>query len=146
LPLEDQLRAFNHVLGLFVEIEAMNVLVEDFYDGCIIYDFDGSNVHVCDLDHVHWGAYVLDRERQYGSSRFMAPEEWHRGSVIDHRTNVYTIGATGFVLLTDNDRTVDGFPMRRSAWEVLKRATSDDPQLRQSSIRELSEDWHRSLC
>ena len=37
----------------------------------------------------------------FGSSRFMAPEEFERGALIDERTNVFTMGRTAAVLLAD---------------------------------------------
>jgi hypothetical protein len=54
----------------------------DFYDGCLIYDFAGRAIWLCDLDSYRPGPYVLDRDRQYGSARFMAPEELTKGATM----------------------------------------------------------------
>ena len=67
------------------------------YDGAVIDDVDRRAVHLCDLDDYRPGAYVLDRDRQYGSTRFMASEEFERGAVIDQRMTVYTVGRAAFV-------------------------------------------------
>jgi hypothetical protein len=73
LPIPKRLNVYNEILELFLEIEEQDVIIEDFYDGCVLYDFDTDRAHVCDLDHLHRGPYILTKERQFGSSRFMAP-------------------------------------------------------------------------
>jgi serine/threonine-protein kinase len=141
LPVEKRLAAYAVILHLFVEIEAKGVVIEDFYDGCILYDFETHQAHVCDLDHIHHGTYVLEKERQYGSARFMAPEEFQKGSLIDRRTNVYTLGATGFVLLNDNRRERADWPLGEATYRVLAKAISANKEDRQGSVREFSEQW-----
>jgi serine/threonine-protein kinase len=64
----------------------------DFYDGCLIYDFESHQLHVIDLDHYFNGACTNEMGRMFGSSRFMAPEEFQAGAVIDERTTVFNLG------------------------------------------------------
>ena len=141
LPMTQRLAVYAAILHLFVEIEEKGIVIEDFYDGCILYDFETGQAHVCDLDHIHHGAYVLDKDRQYGSARFMAPEEFHKGSLIDRRTNVYTLGATGFVLLNDNRRQRADWPLGEASYRVLAKATAVNKEDRLGSGREFSEQW-----
>ena len=68
-------------------------------DGCLMYDFERSVVHLVDLDLYRPGPYVLEADRQYGSRRFMAPEELCRGATIDERTTAFTVGRMARVLL-----------------------------------------------
>ena len=75
LPLAEKLRAFDAVLDLHVRLEAAGFVAEDLYDGCLLYDFAARRLYVCDLDEYHEGPFVLDRDRTFGSTRFMAPEE-----------------------------------------------------------------------
>ena len=107
----------------------------------MIYDFDRDEAYICDLDHVHIGEYVLKKDRQYGSSRFMAPEEFTRGSTIDHRTNVFTIGSTGYVLLNDNRRKIQEWELPRNLYYILKKAVSHEKEDRYASIGDLYQDW-----
>ena len=60
-------------------------IAEDFYDGSIIYNFQKKQVHLYDFDFYHPGPFINDRGRLYGSSRFMAPEEFQKGERIDER-------------------------------------------------------------
>jgi hypothetical protein len=63
----------------------------DLYDGCLVYDIDRRVLRLIDLDTYREGPYVLDVDRQFGSTSVMAPEEFVRGTTIDHRTTVYTL-------------------------------------------------------
>jgi len=141
LPVERRLTVFDHILQLFIEIEGKNIIIEDFYDGCVIYDFDRDEAHICDLDHIHFGEYVLNKDRQYGSSRFMAPEEFTKGSSIDHRTNVFTMGSTGYVLLNDNRREIQDWGLPRSLYYILKKAVSHEKEDRYSSLQDFYQVW-----
>jgi len=145
LPLEKRLAVYATILQLFVEIEAQGVIVEDFYDGCILYDFASEQAHVIDLDHIHPAPYRLTKDRQFGSSRFMAPEEFQRGAWIDHRTNVYTLGATGFVLLNGNRRQQKDWPLSEQGYHLLAKAVSANPGDRQGSIGEFRHQWQIAL-
>ena len=137
LPLAKRLHLFDRILQLFVEIEEINILIEDFYDGCLIYDFDTHTATICDLDHLHVGEYRLNRDRQLGSSRFMAPEEFVRGSLIDRRTNVFTMGATGFVLLNDNKRAIQDWHLPIKLHGILQKAIAHKKEDRFASVAEL---------
>ncbi|MBN1647621.1 MAG: serine/threonine protein kinase [Spirochaetales bacterium] len=141
LPFEKRAEVCNSILCFFEWLESENIIIEDFYDGCIIYDFDNNDTYLCDLDHLHHGPYVLEKERQYGSTRFMAPEEIKKGSLIDFTTNVYTMGATGFVLLNDNYRNRNEWPHNSRVYDLLIRAVSEDRRLRFQSIKEMNSAW-----
>ena len=141
LPLAKRLRVFDDILQLFVEIERMNIIIEDFYDGCVIYDFNTDTAAVCDLDHMHVGEYRLNRNRQFGSSRFMAPEEFIKGSLINRRMNVFTMGATGFVLLNDNKRAVQDWNLPIKLHKILQKATAHKKEERFTTVTKLYQEW-----
>ena len=145
LPIEIRSQVYDEIVHLFLEIEGQGIIIEDFYDGCILYDFERGQAHVCDLDHIHHGAYFLTKERQYGSTRFMAPEEFQKGALIDQRTNVYTMGATGFVLLNDNRREKAEWLLSEEAYDVLARAIAKDKEDRQRSIGEFCDQWAEAI-
>ena len=66
LSIEIRSQVYAEIVQLFLEIEGQGIIIEDFYDGCILYDFEREQAHVCDLDHIHHGPYILEKERQYG--------------------------------------------------------------------------------
>ena len=82
--------------------------------------------------------------RMWGSSRFMSPEEFELGAVIDEITNVYTMGATAFAFITDGDAWEKGFEkwtLSKELFDVAKRAVSDERSERQQTINEFIEEW-----
>ena len=141
LPLEEKLRAFGTVLDLHVRLAEAGFVAEDLYDGCFLYDFDARRLYVCDLDEYHAGSFVLDRDRTFGSTRFMAPEEWVRASTIDQRTNVYTLARVAAVLLGDRAGLPESFCGTPIMQAVIDRAIRDDPQDRFASVDAFARAW-----
>jgi serine/threonine protein kinase, bacterial len=119
----------------------------DFYDGCLIYDFARRMIWLCDLDCYRPGPYVLDRDRQYGSARFMAPEESAKGATVDERSTVFTLGRTAFVLLSRGPRGEQGRDLWRAGdalFQVATTAARPDPADRYQSVAELIGAWQEA--
>lgn len=145
LPVSAIIDVLNAVYELHAEIESKGFVAVDFYDGCIIYDFSRHRVHFCDFDHYAKGPFVLATDRLFGSSRFMAPEESVRGSVIDHRTNVYTMGAAAFAFLANASRAREHWRATDQLFEVAGKAASQDRGQRHESINQFYEEWKKAL-
>ena len=77
----------------------------------------------------------------WGSSRFMSPEEFKLGAVIDEITNVYTMGATAFALFAYGDRSPEAWTLNTALYDVAKKAVSDDRSQRQQSIEQFITEW-----
>ncbi|GAA2154918.1 serine/threonine protein kinase [Nocardioides koreensis] len=140
LPLAQVLAAYDVVLDAHLAVREAGLVAVDFYDGCLIHDFDTGTTRLVDLD-LYAPPYVLDVDRQFGSSRFMAPEEWRRGADVDARTTVFTLGRTGFQLLCGpggDEATFRGDDRRR---HVLERATAHDPAERFADVDDLVAAW-----
>ena len=145
LPAAEIIEVLNVIYDVHILIEKRGFIAEDFYDGCIIYDFEKKQVHLYDFDHYHPGPFINDRERLYGSSRFMAPEEFQKGARIDARTNVFMLGRTAFVLLANNSDSREDWKGNDATWHVAKKATNVDKQLRYSSIQAFVSAWHAAI-
>ena len=126
LPLAVRTAAVRWIIDLHVALAARGWVTGDFYDGCLIYDFDAQTLRVCDLDHYHVGPYRNTVGRMPGSTRFMAPEEFERGRVIDERTTVFTLGRTAEIFLDDTARS------------VTQTACARDPSARYPSVAALA--------
>ncbi len=80
--------------------------------------------------------------RMWGSSRFMSPEEFVRGAVIDERTNVYAMGAAAFVLLGgEKDRSLAKWEASEPLYEVAVKAVEDDRKERFPTVAVFLEAW-----
>ena len=141
LPSHEIIRALDLVYELHHELAQLGWIAVDFYDGCMIYDFDRRELHVVDLDHYCEGPFINEMGRMFGSSRFMAPEEFERGVCIDERTTVFTMGRTAAVLLSDG--TLEHRPFRGSdaLYEVVHHACHDDREKRYDSMAAFFAAW-----
>ncbi|MFC2078297.1 serine/threonine protein kinase [Candidatus Bipolaricaulota bacterium] len=141
LPVTRILDALDVIYDLHVRIAATGFIAVDFYDGCVLYDFDEHRTWICDLDEYRPGPFTLDAERLPGSRRFMAPEEFVHGSTIDQRTNVFTLGRTAAVLLSDGDVSSPSWRGRATQRVAIERATSIDRSARFPSVASFVDAW-----
>ncbi|WP_406445174.1 serine/threonine protein kinase [Streptomyces sp. NBC_01613] len=137
LPVPRILRALDRILDAHLAVEAASHVAVDLYDGAFLYDFDADALHLIDLDEYRPGPFVLTEDRLPGSRRYMAPEEWRRGSVIDIRTTVHALSRTARLLLDAGD---DERAWRGTAGQlaVVERGTRADPGERFAGVRELA--------
>ena len=79
--------------------------------------------------------------RMFGSTRFMAPEEFEIGARIDQQTNVFTMGRTAAVLLSDG--TLERGPFRGNdpQYDVMRQACAQDPLKRFGAVAEFTLAW-----
>lgn len=145
LPVERILAALDTVFDAHVVIADRGFVASDFYDGCIIYDFETSRTSLCDLDEYREGPFVLERDRAYGSTRFMAPEEFQRGATIDQVTNVFNLGRTAAVLLGDGTGELHDWKGTEAMRAVVDRATLPDRACRHQSVAEFVADWRAAV-
>ncbi|AYF30459.1 serine/threonine protein kinase [Micromonospora tulbaghiae] len=94
LPLPEVEAAIDTILDAHLAVATAGYIAVDLYDGCFLYDFTARRMRLIDLDEYRPGPFILDVDRLPGSRRYMAPEEFSRGAVIDQRTTVYTLGGT----------------------------------------------------
>lgn len=144
LPSEEILSVLDQVYELHYQLAQTGWIAVDFYDGCMIYDFSQQEFHVIDLDLYRDAPFVNEMGRMSGSTRFMAPEEFELGARIDERTNVFTMGRTAAVFLTDG--TLDREPFRGSdaQYEVVRRACQDNRHERFDSMEAFYRAWEQA--
>jgi len=139
---EIRLKAFDDILAFHLHVANKGYVAIDFYDGCIMYDFDKDKTVICDIELYAKSPYTNGMGRMYGSSRFMSPEEFQLGATIDEITNVYTMGATAFALFGDErDRCFEKWTLSKELFSVAKTAVSDERNNRQQSIEKFIADW-----
>ena len=100
------------------------------------YHFERQAAHIVDLDMYHLGAFTNQMGRMFGSTRFMAPEEFERGELIDERTTVFTMGRAAIVCLGDDIGGALG--------EVVRRACRPEREERYRSMEEFYAAWQQA--
>ena len=141
LPSREIIRALDLIYELHHQLAQLGWIAVDFYDGCMIYNFDRGELHIVDLDHYCEESFINEMGRMFGSSRFMAPEEFERGARIDERTTVFTMGRAAAVLLSDGTLTRRPFRGSDGLYEVVRRACCEDPGKRYDSMAAFFAAW-----
>ncbi len=137
LPPEAILRALDEIYDVHRRLVARGWIACDFYDGSVIYDFERHAVHLVDLDNYQRGPFVNEMGRMFGSTRFMAPEEFARGARIDEWTTLFTLGRAAAVFFEPT-----GIPAE--VREVVERACREEPEERYPTMAAFHEAWTRA--
>jgi serine/threonine-protein kinase len=130
--------AIDTILAAHRAVTAMGFVSVDLYDGCFLYDFEVREMRLIDLDEYRPGPFTVDADRLPGSRRYMAPEEFQRGSTIDERTTVFHLGRTISELLDSES----GSRCSAAQQRLAQAATKDAPEARFPTVGALVDAWH----
>jgi serine/threonine-protein kinase len=141
LPADQQLGAFDVLIDLHVALATAGWVACDLYDGCLILDFTTTSLAVIDLDTYRRCPSVNDMGRMFGSPRFMAPEEFELGAVIDERTTTYTLGRLVWHFCTRLTEQTKDFCGPTSLAGVVEQACQPLPADRHPSVAPFAQAW-----
>jgi serine/threonine-protein kinase len=144
LPADEIAAVIAQLIDAHVAVAAAGFVPVDLYDGCVIYDFEQRRLSLIDLDHYRRGPYVLEVDRQIGSTSVMAPEELERGATIDERSTVFTLGRFALVYLgcaRHEPPARDDFRGTQTQWAAALAATRPEPDHRLQTVAELAARW-----
>ncbi len=144
LPVPEILNALHAVFELHLELAQAGWIAVDFYDGCLIYDFATRKMQVIDLDMYRESPFANGMGRMFGSSRYMAPEEFELGAIIDEKTTVFTMGRTVANLLSDGSLARSAFRGGDEHYNILRRACRASRDQRFGSISEFLTAWQEA--
>ena len=143
LPIERLMESLDAIYAFHEHVARKGYVAIDFYDGSILYDFSQHRTKICDIDFYDKLLYTNTMGRMWGSTRFMSPEEFECGAVIDEVTNVFTMGATAFAVLGDEaDRSFDKWNGSEALHEVACNAINSDRDQRYPSISAFRHAWN----
>lgn len=141
LPPDQLFSVFDVLIDLHVALAVAGWVACDLYDGCLIVDFATATLSVIDLDTYRRGPSANDMGRMFGSTRFMAPEEFKLGALIDGRTTVFTLGRLIWhfgTRLTENAEDFCGSP---AVARVVQHACRPSPAERHDSVASFADAW-----
>ena len=146
LPLAQSLKMLDMVFDLHAQLALDGLVAVDFYDGNVLIDFVQNEAIVCDIDLYRQKPAFNDRGRMWGSSRFMAPEEYELNAVLDETTTAYNMAALAFAFFGSNeDRSKKNWIGPSLLWEVARRATQDKKSDRYPSMRAFLDAWRDAV-
>lgn len=132
------LAAIGAIFDAHVAVASAGFVSVDLYDGCFLYDFAAKTMRLIDLDEYRPGPFIVNDERLPGSTRYMAPEEFVRGAVIDERTTVFHLGRTAHHLLGAENLTS---PQR----QVIETATHAERHRRHPHVEMMVLEWRAAI-
>lgn len=141
LAVSEVTQLLTDVYDLHRDLTRVGWIANDFYDGAMIYDFQRGRVQVIDLDSYHMGWFTNRMGRMFGSSRFMAPEEFELGATIDERTTVFTMGRTAAVLMSDSSLEREPFRGTDGEYEVMVRSCAENTDDRFQTVADMYAAW-----
>lgn len=141
LPVGELTTVIDTILDVHLGLCGQGWVACDFYDGSIIYDFGARRTWMIDLDSYRPGPFINEMGRMFGSSRFMAPEEFELGAMIDERTTVFNLGRAIAIFFGQGRLTRSGFRGAEGQYRVMTRACAPDPAERFQTIADMARDW-----
>jgi serine/threonine protein kinase len=142
LPLNELVAALTSLFRVHAEFCSRGWIANDFYDGAMIYDFASGRLSLVDLDMYRDTPFPNDMGRMFGSTRFMAPEEFELGAEIDESTTVFNMGRCVDVFLGERIETA----AIESLLDVGKGACQPERQSLWSSMREFHDAWLQAIA
>ena len=150
LPAAAQLPVFDTLIDLHRVLAGLGWVACDLYDGCLIVDFGTLTLHVVDLDTYRRGPSRNDMGRMFGSTRFMAPEEFELGAPLDQRTTVFTLGRLAWHFTTRLTEDADCFEGPAGLAAVVAQAVQPAREDRFPTVAAFASAWqsarHTSPC
>lgn len=145
LSLDLRLEALDAIFTFHEHIDQRGYVAIDFYDGSVLYNLETNVLKICDIDFY---AKIPCRPSQppWGSPRYLAPEEQKPEAALDHRTNVFRMGACAFGLLgAELDRSRSCWDASEYAYAVALRAVASNPLDRQPNVEVFLSEWRQAI-
>lgn len=141
LPQHELTVAINTLLDVHIELSRTGWVASDFYDGAVIYDFEHRRTFLIDIDNYRLGAFANPMGRLFGSTRFMAPEEFELGAQIDERTTVFNLGRAIAEFMGDGSLNRASFRGSEDQYQAMVAGCQSAPTNRPTSVTELAAMW-----
>ena len=141
LPADRLLGIFDVLLDLHAALADAGWVACDLYDGCLVVDFATGRLTVVDLDNYRRGPSTNDMGRMFGSTRFMAPEEFELGAPIDVRTTVFNLGRLIWHFGTRLTERVEDFCGPPDLAQAVQQACRFSRTARPSSVASFVNSW-----
>jgi serine/threonine-protein kinase len=144
LPAHRLLSHFDIIIDLHQQLAAQGWVASDLYDGSLLVDFDTGQLTLMDLDSYQRGPSTNTMGQMFGSTRFMAPEEFELGAPIDQRTTVYNLGRLVWHFGTRLTEQAEAFCGTAAVRDVVQQATKAERDIRYQTVEHFASTWRRA--
>ncbi len=141
-----RLRMMDDVIDLHCALARRGWAAGNLRDSNMIFSPDSASLSLCSLDGYLRFPAKNDPGRMHGSSRFLAPEEYEAGALIDERTTVYNLGMLAFMLLGSRDTLgLREWTLSPALYDIASRCIREDPGERWPSADALLSAWRMQV-
>jgi serine/threonine protein kinase len=144
MPIIKRIKAFEEILHFHAHVAKCGYVAIDFNCNNVIYDYETKKVKICDIDFYANQSYINGMGSIFGVKTLMSPEEYRCAGLIDEITNIYTMGATAFLLLSYGERSLEKWTLNEELFKVIQKAVNDKRKERQKSIEQLINEWNNA--
>ncbi|WP_022909964.1 serine/threonine-protein kinase [Aestuariimicrobium kwangyangense] len=145
LPQPVRVDLVSQLIAFHAHVAEKGWVPVDLYDGSVMVDPAAGRAVVCDIDLYQRAPLTNTMGRMWGSTRFMAPEEFQLGALLDESTTVFTLGCLAHALLGDSGtKQFTAWEASPRQFEVAERARSTSREDRYASVDELLDAWGRA--
>ncbi|HVG98207.1 MAG TPA: hypothetical protein VNK05_14970 [Chloroflexota bacterium] len=144
LPAERLLGVFDVLVDLHERLAGPGWVASDLYDGCLLVELTTGRLTVIDLDAYRRGPGTNTMGRMFGSTRFMAPEEFELGAPVDERTTVFTLGRLAWHFGTRLTERAERFCGPPDLVAVVRRACERAREERYAGVADFAAGWRRA--
>ena len=145
LPAKTIQACLERLFDLHVVLSKAGWIASDFYDGSLLYDFTAGRLWAVDLDLYRNAPFRNGMGRMFGSTRFMAPEEFELGALIDEQTTVFVMGRTALVFLSDGTLNPQAFQGSHAQFDVIAQACQPNRAQRFGSMTAFHHAWRAAF-
>jgi serine/threonine-protein kinase len=144
LPLIQRVNVFEEILKFQTHVAKCGYVAIDFNANNVLYNYTTGKVVICDIDFYAKQSYMNGTGNIFGVKTLMSPEEYRCAGIIDEITNVYTMGAMAFLILSKGKRSFEEWQLNKKLFDVVKKATNDTRKQRQQSIEQFVKEWNEA--
>jgi serine/threonine protein kinase len=144
LPALTILSCLDALFDLHTQLAQAGWIAVDFYDGSLLYDFQSARLWVVDVDMYRDAPFENEMGQMFGSSRFMAPEEFELGARIDQQTTVFTMGRTALLFLPEGVYDAAQFRGSSAQFKVIAQACAPERRHRFESMAAFFQAWQQA--
>ncbi|CAF0948016.1 unnamed protein product [Adineta steineri] len=145
LSLKQRFDALDTIFTFLEHVDRCGYVAIDFYDGNMLYNFEINVMKICDIDFFE-KIPCQPNQPPWGSPRYLAPEENQSNSILDHRTNIFRMGACAFGLLGGElNHSFSLWDANELLYTIALRAVALNPLERHSNIPEFLLEWRNAI-
>ena len=150
IPLEDAVDLACQLCDGLAKAHDLKIIHRDIKPANILLTMDGipklTDFGLAKAQTAEHGHTVTDKGAVLGTPDFMPPEQWRDAALVDHRSDLWSLAATVYQMLTGRSTRIILFEnIPGPIQEVLAKALDEEKDRRYQSVREFRDALKTSM-